>query len=492
MPDAQRKDLVNTPSVAYERMALKWQLIHDLLGGTSVMRSVGQRWLPSEEKESLSNYQRRLWRSVLFEGLKSAIDKAVSRPFARPISVSQLPEELEFLEFDADGCGSALSQFARGVFEDMATYGKAHIFIDFSSLAENQDPEAPPATLAMEQAIGARASLVRVSPPALIGWIAGRGEGSSQPTLEQIRIVEKTTEQAPGSQWIDQEVTRIRVVTRDGYQLWREVQDGESNQKKFVLEQQGRISLGEIPFVTIYANKTGFMEADPPFEAVAWLNLAHWQSDSDQRNILRVSRFAILFARGLTKEEAEKGFKVGPFNTITSSSDKANLEYVEHQGTAISAGREDLKDLEARMEIFGMAPFVERSSQSTATGKAIDEAGALTKAQDWVRALEAGLTEAFSFASTWHRVELPEDFAVDVFSDFKVSASTADLDFLLRATQAGTLSLKTFLREIKRRGQLADSVNPDEELLQIQEEQNSMFGEGPPLDEDDDEPPEDE
>lgn len=453
-------DTVDSCSVAYERMAKKWELIHDLLGGTQKMRDADSKWLPKEEAESPKNYERRLNRSVLFPGFKNAIDRSVSRPFSKPVTVKSAPAALDFLVKDADGCSQSISQFARSIFEDLCTYGKAHILVDYTSVKENNEGTA---SIAQEKAIGARASFARVTSPSLIGWSAIKLPGYSKPVLESIRIREKRTEKVEGSTYQDHEVNYIRVVGRNSFELWREMDqaDGDGNQWKMV--ESGRISLGKVPLVTIYAKQVGFMEADPPFEDLAWLNLAHWQSESDQRNILRVSRFAILFASGLSKEEAENGFTVGPFNTITSSNKDARLAYVEHQGTAIEAGRKDLQDLEARMEIAGMSPFIERSANSTATGKAIDEEQSLSKAQEWVRATEDGLFEAFDFASQWHQVELPKDFGIDIFSDFKVSLQPGDITFLLQLAQAGQITNKTLLEEIKRRGLLADSVDPEQE-----------------------------
>ena len=83
------------------------------------------------------------------------------------------------------------------------------------------------------------------------------------------------------------------------------------------------------------------------------------------------------------------------------SDKEAKLAYVEHAGHAVQAGRQDLQDLEARMEVMGMVPFAERSANSTATGKAIDAAASGSLAQEWVRALEAGLREAYALAAEW-------------------------------------------------------------------------------------------
>lgn len=85
---------------------------------------------------------------------------------------------------------------------------------------------------------------------------------------------------------------------------------------------------------------------------LAWLNLAHWQSASDQRHILHVARVPILFGRALQVADGE--IEIGPNRLILADDPAAGLRFVEHFGTAIAAGRQDLVDLEDRMAVLGL------------------------------------------------------------------------------------------------------------------------------------------
>ena len=64
----------------------------------------------------------------------------------------------------------------------------------------------------------------------------------------------------------------------------------------------------------------GFMTAHPPLMDLAWLNLAHWQSASDQRHILHVARVPILFGRNLTLPE--DGLALGPNRLATGEGER--------------------------------------------------------------------------------------------------------------------------------------------------------------------------
>ena len=58
-------DTVDTENIAYKEMRTKWDLIRDLMGGTTAMRAAGTKWLPKEPLEDDKDYKVRLDRSFL-------------------------------------------------------------------------------------------------------------------------------------------------------------------------------------------------------------------------------------------------------------------------------------------------------------------------------------------------------------------------------------------------------------------------------------------
>ena len=138
---------------------------------------------------------------------------------------------------------------------------------------------------------------------------------------------------------------------------------------------------------------------------------------------------------------------------------------VEYKGTGIKAGAEDLKTLEDQMEIMGLQPFFERTANSTATGKMIDESKTISDIQAWIRSLENTLHNAYDFGSKWLGGGDLEDLQLDVFSDFSISSQgTKDLQSLLQMAKDKIISVRALLIEIKRRGVLSEAFDIDEEL----------------------------
>jgi len=460
----EENNKVDSTSVEYDEMSAKWELLHALMGGTQEMRKGRTKWLAQEPRESSEAYINRLNRSFLYGAYRDTIEKLVSKPFSRPVLClgDKTDQTNEWIK-DMDMNGRNLTQFSRDVFTAGVTYGCSHILIDFPQFSST-------ATLADEKEAGVRPIFVHVNPTQVIGW---RTEiaGSGKEVLTQIRIHERKTESE--GEFGDKEVDYIRVYTPHDWQLWRK--DENKKESDYSLIDSNTHSFGSIPITTFYVARTGTMTSTPPMEDLAWLNLAHWQSMSDQRNILRFARVGVLFAAGFSEEEMEEGLTIGPNQLIRSTNADARVSYVEHKGSAIQTGQEDLDKLEERMKVLGLQPIVQRSGNQTATGRVLDESRTHTSIQAWIRSLENTLRQAFEYATQWTKTELPETFSIDINNDFGLSERIGDdIRSLIEMRKAALLSGDTFLREVKRRGLLSEVVDIDSELEAIEEE-------GPPL-----------
>lgn len=459
---AEKKDTVDLTCSAYDAMRSKWGLIDTLLGGTKAMRAAGTTWLPREEKEEVLAYRNRLERSFLYGGFKDTIKKYGNKPFTKPVTLQgEVPDRLKPIEDNADGTGRNLSRCAEEWFSEALKRGLTHVLIDYPSVPDDLSKRD-------EDVMALRPVFIHVSPANLLGWRSEAVNGIQR--LTHIRIHETATE--PDGNYGEISVERIRVYNTDTWEIWQK----KGDEKEFVLTNSGNHSFNGVPLVTLYLEETGFMTADPPFEDLAWLNLAHWQSYSEQRNILRFTRFGLLFAKGWNREELDKGVVIGPNRFLGSTNQEADLKYVEYNGAGLEAGQKDLEHLEEQMEVLGLQPMLSRSANVKATGQVINADGKDSAIQTWIRGLEAVIRQCYEYAAQWINIELSEDFKADVFSEFALTEQAAsDINALVSARQSGDMSRETFLREIKRRGIISDMVDIDAEIAAIEAEGPSMI-----------------
>lgn len=431
-----------------------------LMGGSSAMRAAGEIYLPKFQAEDPRDYEARLNASWLFNGYRKTVRDNTGRVFEAPVELGEQspPRIVEWCE-NADLQGNDLSTFARAVFEDgMSGSGISYIMVD-----------APPRQGTVTQADAAaqnlRPYLVHLRVEDVLGW---KSEAiANVQTLTQLRIMETVHEPDPDDEFKEIEVAQVRVIDRlpAGAQtrIYR-----KNARDQWTLEGEPTFSgLPDITVVPFYANRTGFFMGSPLLDDLADVNVAHWQSQSDQRNILHVARVPILFAAGFPDDSP---IVVGSKQAVVSSDSTATLTWTEHTGAAIGAGRQDLKDLEFQMEALGLQLLAASPGAQSATGEALDAA----KETSTLAMTADALKDALEMALIWMAQYGGEDgsnIEAKVNKEFGVGMMTAqEMTVLLTAVNTGNMSRATFLGELKRRGMVQADLDVDDEAERISDE----------------------
>lgn len=438
-----------------------------LMGGTAAMRKAGKRFLPKFEAESEEAYRERLSLSWLFNGYRKTVRDMTGRVFAKPVEIAEgAPEQVTQWAENIDMEGRDLSTFAREVFEDGLQSGVSYIMVD-------APPRPEGVTRAQAEGMNLRPYFVHLRVEDVLGW--RRETVDNVTVITQLRIMETVTEPDPQDEFGTVKVEQVRVLDRtDAGVQTRLFRKAEGHDNWALYEEPTISPMQEITVVPFYANRSGFWTGDPLLDDLADVNVAHWQSQSDQRNILHFARVPILFAAGRNDEDGPLVIATGTATTATDP--QAKLEWVEHTGQAISAGRQDLKDLEFQMETHGLQLLVARPGAQSATGEALDaekETSTLSMTAD---ALQDAIEKALEWMAAYAGLDAAS-IGVSVNKEFGVGTLTAqELTLLLQAVNTGNMSRETFLRELARRGVIASDVDPDEEAERIGSAPPSMVG----------------
>jgi len=134
--------------------------------------------------------------------------------------------------------------------------------------------------------------MTHIDPMQVLYWEAERIDGVM--TLTEVRIWELQEHQA--GLFSSLPVLQVRVLKRDVFEVWQPVEVENAGKKESVWQvvETGVNTLGKIPLVPFYALRTGFMQSRPPLLDLAYMNVEHWQSSSDQRSILHTARVPLL------------------------------------------------------------------------------------------------------------------------------------------------------------------------------------------------------
>lgn len=464
-PSQQKKPEVCTPSEDYMEMCPKWEIIDTVMGGTAAMRDAGQKYLPRHQYEGDDAYNERLSRATLKNYTLRTLDNLTSKAFRDPPQLADdVPEQIKKLMEDVDMEGNALHVFARAWFRLAVQRAFAFCLIDFSRTAAAPGQVR---TLADDTREGVR-PFWRIIDAADMIFLRAEKVG------DKVRIVEarfKEEEEVPDG-WGVHCVDRIRVLRPSSFELYERRVTRKGAKSKWVLVDGGPMGLDYVPIIPFYTAKEGLAEGKPALEDLAYLNVEHWQSSSDQRAILTVARFPILAVSGASNSDPNgEPVVIGPKKWLSVADPQGRIYYVEHKGEAIAAGRTDLEDIEDQMASYGSEFLRKRPGASSATGRALDSAEAISPLMAWGMDFKDALELALQYTADW--LKLGDKKGGSVIYQIKPDVSVGEskeLDALDSARERRDISRKAYLGELQRRDILSAEFDEEKDKAELDKE----------------------
>lgn len=436
---------VRTPSAQVAATSEEWALVDALLGGTKAMRVAGTAYLPKWPAEDADSYRARLSTATLFPAYSRTVSVLTGKPFSKPLTIGQdVPSRIVDLLDNVDLQNRNLHTFAAEICRDALAFGFCGILVDCP-------PSAGARSIAEERQAGIRPYFLHVSPRSVLGWRSETVAGSV--ILTQLRLLE--TVEVDDGPFAVKTIEQVRVLEPGRWTIYRQADRDQA----WSVYDTGLSSLPIIPFVPVYGAFRGFMSGYPPMLELAYANVEHWQSKSDQQTILHVARVPILFAKGL----GDSVLTVGANSFITTGAEGAEVKYVEHSGQAIEAGRKSLLDLEDRMRQTGAELLVIKPGNTTQVQTISDNEQGMCDLQRIVQAVEDALDQALEIMAAW--VGEPDGGHVTIYRDFGAATlAEASAELLLKMKISGNLSAPTLLGEFKRRGILSPDIVVADEI----------------------------
>lgn len=455
---------VGEPAIAWQEMADDWLVIRDLLGGTRGMRMAGERYLPKFPREKTSEYMHRLETSFLIDMLDDTIDAMVAKPFSKAVSFKgSVPAWVEDLNKNVDGRGTTIHEFAKNLLTDGVKWGKSHSAVDAIGI-----PSTLPDTPQIRDFASARPRMRMVPGPNALHWRTSEGVTYEARWYE--REVDGSTIIESIHVW---DGARLRTFRRN--QLAARFDEAPELERKNLA---GKLSL--IPF---YTKKSGEFSAKPPLMDLAWINVDHWQSYSDQRQILQTARVPMLFKKGFHAEELKQGPAVVGSRRVHATTNKdAEMRYIEPGGTAMNEGREHLKMLAESAKEKGAQPL-HGLGPVTATGEYRADSKATCDLQAWCEALERVLRQSYEMCTLVlpSLEKLPDNFEVRINTEFDLrDRSATDLAGLRSDRARRDISREAYLSEAMRRGLLPEDFDMEADAVRLEKELADGMGEDDP------------
>lgn len=473
------KKTPESESSDYQKMEPYWKMVETILGGTAAMREAGEKYLPKFPHEAKSDYEIRRRTAKFTNIFADIVDTLASKPFEKEVSVKDAGPVEPFLE-DIDGQGNHIHVWSANAFHAGVADAFTWLFVDYTR-------DVPPgATVAQERAIGARPYWIHL-PACRVKAVYSETIGGKE-TIVHARIEENSRER---DGWGEREIERVRVIDRevtrkdDGtaisagqpvWSLYEERKNKATNEEEWVLIGQGQYTIEYIP---LFAFVTGKREGNswvvrPPLQSAAYLQIEHYQQESELKHARQMSAFPMLAGNGVTPPVGDDGKPVaapiGPMSVLYAPPDgdgnSGEWTFIEPSATSLEFLSREVDKTEAQLRELGRQPLTSQSGNITTITAAFAGDKAHTVIEAWALNFKDFLENGLKATADWIKSKIEP--VVDINTDFALALKEdTGMDNVDAARERGDISHETWFDEAKRRGIIGPNITFEDERERI-------------------------
>jgi hypothetical protein len=406
----------STRGPAQLRLGEAVKISRDCFEGPLKIKTEGRRYLPQFPKESSKAWENRLNRSVFYDAFTRTVKGLTGMVCREPPKLAEkMPEQISKFWENVDLAGTHGQVFFRRCLNDGEVDGIFVVFVEFQPI--------PTGARSRADTNGRMPYLVQIKAENVVA--ADDEIINGQSILTHFRYRECVTERV-GYAYRDVEFIREYNLMLPGtsnayveYTLHKKKAGGAAGDE-WVIDKTDIMMIDEIPVVCGYiGDKDGTFSAPPPLLSLALENLAHYELDSDYRNVLHLTCVPIYVRIGLVKPLPNVGGQsaggtgqprpaeeaVGPTVGVDLPLN-GDAKYVEPQGNGLQATAARIEKSEYRMAMLGLSMLMsDTRAAETATSKRIDKAESDSALSDHARASQDAWEEILRLAAKWLDIE---------------------------------------------------------------------------------------
>lgn len=421
-----------------------WERVGMALADSTGLRAYRQRYIPQLPGEDDQAYEARVSKFCHVPWFEELTELAVHKLFRKTLNFTTEDQQLQEWTEDVDGAGTDLEAFWKLVTKVAMQYGHCHVLTDMAT-------DVTPRTLLEEQQLRIRPNLFMIRPQQVLGFRTKRIAGREMVTQFRYLEVAQKEDGRFGSVWVE----RVRVLEPGRFELWEK--DGDVS-ARWVLMEEGRYDLREIPISTVYGRREGVMVSRPPLLEAANLNLLYDLALCDHSHQMSVAATPILVLKGFDENQADLTVSV---NRALAMPPDGDVNYVTTDSASFQAQENYLKFLADRMNQVAIVGFKEqKNAAEAASAKRLDHSDEDAALSTIATSIEAAVKRAVDWALEYMGRSVPYEVSIpDNLSDEMLTPQ--DVQQLLALNTSGVITKETLLETLVR-GEVLD-VDPQEE-----------------------------
>lgn len=453
---------IDSKHVDYQELEADYEMIYDILKGQRQIKEKGVEYLPMLEGQDTTEYTSFLERGVFYNAFSRTVKGMTGNLIRRPVEVSvpkSMNEYLDHITVD----GESFAELIKQTCDEVLSYGRFGMLIDKDG--DQGDPYIAPYTAEN-----------------IFNWRTEKVDGKDKLVL---LVLHETVMDNINDEYEANEIHQIRVLRLFDYE------DEDRKETKSVLEvetwryygstdkhdETGGYRLVEgpimpeiagkkldfIPFIFFGASSNTVKPNIPPLLDLAYLNIYHWQKSVDLSHGLHFTALPTPWAAGFPDKQK---LYIGPTHAWVSRDPAARCGYLEFSGEGLKALENNLEKTEFHMAALGARmidhPRKGVESAETARLRQASETSTLITVSNLI---ETGLVNALKLYAKWLDIKDTDDVKVSMNKDFvELPISAQKILALLQALQAGTITLETYLYNMKSGEVLPPDQTVEEEI----------------------------
>jgi len=397
----------------YRRMAPVWRYLRDVFDGSEAwlgrdesgsinITGKAQTYLPRWASENDKNYLARLASTNFVDRYAQAITEFVDMILINGIA-TEVPEVLKVQLDSLTDVGASFHQATRQLAINALRDGHTFVLIDY--------PAADPSIVTEADFLksGRRPYWVPYDVLQVINWKTVKVNGKEQ--LQMVVLAESVTD---SSDFEEVETTQYRVLRPGSWELWR-VEKNKQGKEEAIFQKGGLTSLKFIPLVCLYGGlQQGMFKSKPPLKALADLNIAHYQTRSDHRTKIHKCSLPVPVLKDSMRPDNEP-LVIGPDSFVHIRDTSGGFTWSEPLATSLISSREEVKDLEAGMDILSAAYLLAPRDRQSAAATQAQTLKLESSLQGFADQFSTGLGEALNVHANY--LKLPPSCVVKLNGD---------------------------------------------------------------------------
>ncbi len=438
--------------------------------GKVVDQVKAKQYLPKQSLEPQSSYTDRLARSPYDQRFRAAIEA-----FAGLLPIDSLSEDahptIEEYRKDIDLRGNNLDAFWDKADEMSLRDGFSGVLVEFPRQPRDENGEKLIKTAADEKKFRLRPYLCLIDRRDIISWRISYINGKMQVLQAVIRECRVEAADIYG----EEEETYYRVLRPGSFDVWKLKKENEGKGDWVAeLVEEGKTSLSEVPLVLYSATDTCPFEAEPPLMNLASLNLSYYQLYSDYRELIYRLCLPVPVRKGLVMEGQTEFSNLPPLvlgpNSCVDVPTSGDFFFAEPTGSALGTIRTELDAIASAMDRATLGFLSgDAGSEKTATEVQFRSGSTQASLAGMARMKESAIENVFRLWASYYQADVGGGATINK-DILQLALDPHLLNTLSQLTEKKQLSLLTFLRTIKEGKVLPRSIDPKEELTQIQQQ----------------------